>query len=389
MTFSKFGRLIMGVKTPIIRPGDDLKKIVFDSVMTATGSEIADNAAIGVTESVLAISQMNFATKEELQEDVADKFEGADAITIFNPIQSRNRFINILKAIAEMKQFRRVFVAFSYPADEVGNHLVPDNMMYGSDINPYKDCFHSTEWIKKFGEPKHPCTGQNYIKLYEDVAPGKVEVFLCNSIEEAAKFCNNVLVCTIREERRKYEVEQFRKLNKTAFDLTDILNHPVNGTSGYSPYGLLGSNMQANGSLKLAPRDGQKFCEDVQKMFKERIGKHVEVIVFGDGAYKDPISGIWELADPSTHFGATEGFNQMPNEVKLKYLASQYPNASQEELQALVAKMKAEQKSDDKEAEARLGTTPRMRGDLFASWADLTTGSGDQGTPVVYAVNFF
>ena len=383
------GRVAVGVKTPIIRTGDDLKQIVIDSVLDAVG-EFHEKAVIGVTEAVVAIAQGNYATPDDIRTDIARKFPDASELMLVFPIQSRNRFMNIPKAIAEMEQIKKIYVVLSYPTDEVGNRFVSDEEMIENGVNPYEHLFTVKEFYERFGEPCHPFTGKNYIKEFEKACNGKAEVILCNDLAQVAHYCPNALVCTIRKNDRDLHKKLLKQYGvERVLDMSEILNESVDG-SGYSPdYGLYGSNMMSEGRLKLMPRDAQEFVESVQKQILDEYGVNVDVMVYGDGAFKDPVGGIWELADPVTTLGATSGLVGTPKEVKLKYLASKYPNATQEELSEIIAKEKAERvSSGDVTGESSLGTTPRQLTDLFASWADLTTGSGDEQTPVVYAVGF-
>lgn len=387
----KTGRNVFAIKTPIIRTGDDLKKIVLDSCLAAVG-EFQDNAVIGITEAVVAIAQGNYATPEAIQTAIATKYPEQSELTVLFPIQSRNRFMNIMQAIADMPQFKKIYVVLSYPCDEVGNRLVSDRVMFYSLTNPYNDEFSVQDFYHEFGKPQHEFTGKNYIEEFRNTNPSKVEVILCNDLEQIAEYCENVLVCTIRKEQRELHKEIMERcgwLTNKVFDLSEILNESVSG-SGYSPeYGLYGSNKMADGKLKLMPRNCQEFVESIQTEIQEKYGKHVEVMVYGDGAFKDPVGGIWELADPVTTLGATSGLAGTPKEVKLKYLASKYPDKTQEELAEIIAKEKAKRmNTDDMTGEASLGTTPRQKTDLLASLMDLTTGSGDEQTPVVYVTGY-
>lgn len=382
---SRSGRISIGVKTPIIRTGDNLVRIVIDSCLK-TIKEFHEGAVIGVTEAVVAIAQGNYATPDDIRADIARKYPNAKEITLLFPIQSRNRFMNIPKAIAEMEQIEKIHIVLSYPCDEVGNRLVSDEAIMEAGVNPYRDSFTAAEFYERFGKPCHPFTGKDYIEEFEKACNGKANIILSNNPVATSDFSDNILVCTIREGRRNLH----KKLHKerTVYGLDDILRKTVNG-SGYSPYGLYGSNMMDGGVLKLMPNNSQMFVERLQEAIFEEHGVHVEVMVFGDGAFKDPVGEIWELADPVTTLGATSGLVGTPKEVKLKYLASKYAGMSQEELQAAIAKEKTEVlKTGDVTGEASLGTTPRQKTDLAASLMDLTTGSGDKQTPVVYIYGF-
>lgn len=384
---SRIGRLPIGIKTPIIRTGDDLVRIVIDSCLKAVG-EFHEGAIIGVTEAVVAIAEGNYATPEDIRADIARKYPDADELTLLFPIQSRNRFLNIPRAIAEMEQIKHIQIVLSYPCDEVGNRLVSDEVIRNVGINHYRETFIAERFYKIFGKPCHPFTEKNYIEEFEKACNGKANIFLSNDPNAVSFISNNFLVCTIREQERKFHKKMVAGPGKTVWGLDDILSEPVNG-SGYSPYGLYGSNMMDGGKLKLMPRNSKAFVEKLQKQILDEYGVHVEAMVFGDGAFKDPVGGIWELADPETTPGATSGLSGTPKEVKLKFLASKYPDLSQEELQKVIAEEKKKRlETDDVAGEASLGTTPRRKTDILASLMDLTTGSGDLQTPVVYIYGF-
>lgn len=386
------GRVSIGIKTPIIRTGDNLKEIVIDSCLSAVGT-FRDKSVIGITEAVVAIAQGNYVTPADIQADIAMKYPDQKELTVLFPIQSRNRFMNIMQAIADMPQFERIYVVLSYPCDEVGNRLVSDkDIFYSGFVNSNQNEFSANEFYELFGKPKHEFTGKNYIQEFENTNPAKVMVRLCNDLRIIANYCKNILVCTIRENQRKMHKEFLKNYTcvERVFDLSEILSESING-SGYSPkYGLYGSNKMADGRLKLMPRDCQSFVIFLQKEIMDRYNKHVEVMVYGDGAFKDPVGGIWELADPVTTLGATSGLLGTPKEVKLKYIASKYgAEKTQQELEEIISQERAERiKTDDMTSETSLGTTPRQITDLLASLMDLTTGSGDEQTPVVYVTGY-
>lgn len=385
MDGNRIGVTTIGVKTPVIKPGDDLRQIVVSSVVGAIGEEnIHDGDIIGVTEAVVAISQSNFVTAEEIGTDIVRKFEGVSQIAIVDPIQSRNRFMDVLKAVAAVPELEKLYIVMTYPTDEVGNRLVSEEILMESDVNPYKDLLTVEEFYSKLGVPKHPFTGKNYIEEYERACCGKAEVILCNDFSKIPEICENILVCSIH---RKNSTKSMLKKSgaKRIFDLSEIMNESINGSGYNEEFGLYGSNLMAGGKLKLMPRECQRFVEGIKDTVKDEYGKDVEVFVYGDGAFKDPVGGIWELADPKTTLGATAGLAGTPKEVKLKYLASANEDKSPEEIEAIVAKEKAARvASSDITGESSLGTTPRQITDLLASLADLTTGSGDRQTPVVY-----
>lgn len=384
------GVISRGIKTPVIVPGDDLQEIVLSSVAEAINGEFEDGDIIGVTEAVVAISQGNFATFEDISKDIARKFAGVKELVIVDPIQSRNRFLDVLKAIAETPTLEKVYIVMTYPTDEVGNRFVSDMAIMESGVNPYSDLLTVPEFYSKFGVPQHPFTGKNYIQEYLHACEGKAEVLLCNdfSMVEAATECDNFLICSIhrREQTRKILEKSGAK---NILDLSQIMNESVDGSGYNEQFGLYGTNLMAGGRLKLMPRNSQDFVEEIQAKIQQRYGKNVEVFVYGDGAFKDPVGGIWELADPQACLGATSGLRGTPKEVKLKLIASKFEGKTPEEIEAIVAEERAKRQStEDITEETSLGTTPRRITDLLASLADLTTGSGDRQTPVVYIKNY-
>ena len=394
------GVISQGIRTPVIQPGDDLKRIVIDSVARATGNQFEDGDIVGITEAVVAISQSNFVTHEEIGRDIARKFKGAEEIVLVDPIQSRNRFMDVLKAIAAVPTIKRVYIAMTYPTDEVGNRFIDDIALMRSGINPYKDVLTAEEFYEKFGTPRHPFTGKNYIAEYEsacevtelgsDVPVKKAFVILCNDFAQLPSYCNckDFLVCSIHRREQTKEILESSGAERV-YDLADIMTESINGSGYNDKFGLYGSNLMSGNRLKLMPRDCQDFVEAIQATVQAEYGKHIEGFVYGDGAVKDPGGGIWELADPITTLGATTGLAGTPKEVKLKYLASANEGKTAEEIEAIVAAESAKRKStEDVTGEASLGTTPRQITDLLASLADLTTGSGDRQTPVVLIKNY-
>lgn len=379
------GVVSRGIVTPIIKPGDDLQKIVISSVENAMGADnINDGDIIGITEAVVAISQSNFVSLKDVSEDIACKFEGVEELAIVDPIQSRNRFMDILKAVSNIPELKKIYICMTYPSDEVGNKLVSEDAIAESGVNPYTDVLTAKEFYEKVGVPRHQFTGKNYIEEYENACQGKAEVILCNDFTKIPAICENILVCSIHRRKRTKAILEANGAKKV-LDMSEIMNAPVNGSGYNENFGLYGSNLMAGNKLKLMPRECQKFVESIQEEVKNKYGKNIEVFVYGDGAFKDPVGGIWELADPQTTLGATSGLGGTPQEVKLKYLASANENKTQEELKEIIEKEKAARKAtEDVTGEASLGTTPRQKTDLLASLADLTTGSGDRQTPVVY-----
>ncbi len=389
MGTSRPGVISRGIRTPIIKPGDDVVKVVVDSVIKEVGAfNIQDKDAIGTTEAVVAIGQNNIVTQQEVIRDLERKFAGAKSIAVVDPIQSRNRFMAILKAVAGMRNIETVYVVMSYPTDEVGNRLVSDEIIFESGVNPYRDVLTQEEFYTKLGKPCHPFTGKDYMEMYKEICGEKGRIVMCNDFSQVSNICKDVLVCSIH--RRAMTKRILLKGGATrVLDLTEIMNEPVDG-SGYNPdFGLYGSNIQAGDKLKLMPRDCDKFVKEVQAEMLKLTGKHVEAYVFGDGAFKDPVGGIWELADPTTTPAATEGLMGTPEEVKLKFIASENEDKTVEEIERIVAEQKAARKAaKDITETASLGTTPRQITDLISSLSDLTTGSGDRQTPVVLIQNY-
>lgn len=379
-----------GIKTPVIQAGDNLKEIVIKSVVEANGGKFEDGDIIGVTEAVVAISQGNFVSHKDISDDISKKFADAKELVIVDPIQSRNRFMDILKSIAQTPTLTKIYLIMSYPTDEVGNRFVSDMAIMESNINPYTDVLTVEEFYNKLGEPKHPFTGKNYIKEYLDACQGKAEVILCNDFSKLCDVtkCDNFLICSIHR-RKETRLALQRSGAKHIYDLSEIMNEPINSSGFNKDYGLYGSNLMSGGRLKLMPRNCQEFVEEIQAEIGQKYGKKVEVFVYGDGAFKDPVGGIWELADPTTTLGATSGLKGTPKEVKLKFIASANEGKTSEEIAAIVAAESAKRKNTEEiTGENSLGTTPRQITDLLASLADLTTGSGDRQTPVVYIKNY-
>ena len=384
------GVISQGIKTPVIKAGDNLKNIVIDSVIKSNGGQFEEGDIIGVTEAVVAISQRNFATHKDVSDDIERKFNGAKELVIVDPIQSRNRFMDILKAITQIPTLNKIYISMSYPTDEVGNRFISDMEIMESNINPYTDVLTVEEFYNKLGEPKHPFTGKNYIKEYLEACQGKAEVILCNDFSKLRNVtnCDNFLICSIHR-RKETRLALERSGAKCIYDMSEIMNQSVNGSGFNEQYGLYGSNLMSGGRLKLMPRNCQQFVEEIQAEIEQKYGKKIEAFVFGDGAFKDPVGGIWELADPTTTLGATSGLKGTPKEVKLKYIASANEGKTSEEIAAIVAEESAKRKNtEDVTGQNSLGTTPRQITDLLASLADLTTGSGDRQTPVVYIKNY-
>lgn len=384
-----FGTISRGVKAPIIKKGDNLVEIVTTSVINACKENnvtLQNKDIVAVTEAVLAKSQGNFATLDQIAKDVHNKF-GNETVGLILPITSRNRFSMILKGIS--KGVKKLIIQLSYPNDEVGNPLISEEKLLTSKVNPYTDILTEEEFIKEFGEPRHLFTGMNYIKLYKELCECECEIILANNPLAILNYTKYVINADIHTRKRTKAL----LLNSGAIkvhSLDEILNKSIDGSGFHEEYGLLGSNMSKEGTIKLFPRDAQKFANELQKSFKEKTGKTIECMVYGDGAFKDPIGGIWELADPVVSPGFTSGLIGTPNEIKFKYIAdNKLQGLNKEEADK---KMKEIIKSKEKNLVAQntsLGTTPRRYTDLLGSLSDLTSGSGDKGTPIVLIQNYF
>ena len=388
----RVGTVSRGIRCPIIREGDDLAKIVVDSVLEAAASEpfaMRDRDVISVTESVVARSQGNYATVDDIAADVRARLGGGTVGVIF-PILSRNRFAICLRGIA--KGCRKVVLMLSYPSDEVGNELVSLDKLDAVGINPYCDVLTLERYRELFGINKHEFTGVDYVQYYGDLireAGAEVEIIFANQARTILDYTDHVLCCDIHTRARTKRILKAAGASVVC-GLDDILTSPVNG-SGYNPrYGLLGSNKATDDKIKLFPRECRELVLDIQKKVLDSTGRHVEVMVYGDGAFKDPQGKIWELADPVVSPAFTDGLVGTPNELKLKYLAdNDFKDLSGEALRdAISASIRAKQGSLVGNM-ASQGTTPRQLTDLIGSLCDLTSGSGDKGTPVVLVQGYF
>ena len=386
------GTVVRGIRTPIVKEGDDLAKIVVDSVLKAADSEhfeIEDRDVIAITEAVVGISEGNFATLDQIAKDIRAKLNNAEHIGIVYPILSRNRFAVLLSAMA--RSTKKITLMSSFPADEVGNDI-----LYKNDLVKYKvslnDLITEEEYKEKFGHFKHLFTGVNMYEVYKELVEKEgceFEMIWSNTATDILKYTNDIICCDIhsREETKARILEA--NPNAHVILMSDILNQSVDG-SGYSPYGLLGSNRSTEERVKLFPRTGQQLVEKVQEMMKERTGKTVEVMVYGDGAFRDPVGKIWELADPVVSPAYTKGLEGSPNEIKLKYFSeNQFKDLHGEELQNAMKEAIREKDKELKGTMATQGTTPRRYTDLLGSLCDLTSGSGDKGTPVVLIQRYF
>ena len=388
----RIGTCSRGIRCPIIREGDDIAKIVADSVLEAAeceGFALRDRDVISVTESVVARAQGNYATVDDIAADVKAKLGGGTIGVIF-PILSRNRFAICLRGIA--KGAKKIVLMLSYPSDEVGNELVSLDKIDAAGVNPYSDVLTEAKYRELFGVNRHEFTGVDYVQYYGDLIRemgAEAEIIFANHAKTILNYTDCVLTCDIHTRARTKRILKAAGA-RVVCGLDDILNAPVNGSGCNEKYGLLGSNKSTEEKIKLFPRNCQPVVEDVQKRILEATGKHVEVMVYGDGAFKDPQGKIWELADPVVSPAFTDGLIGTPNELKLKYLAdNDYKDLSGEALkEAISASIKAKD-GDLKGSMASQGTTPRQLTDLIGSLCDLTSGSGDKGTPVVLVQGYF
>lgn len=382
------GTTARGIRTPIVRRGDDLVNIVVDSLIqaaTSSGFNIGDRDVLGITESLLARAQGNYASAYDISTDIKQKFPST--IGIVFPILSRNRFSIILKGIIDSG--RDVVLLLSYPSDEVGNHLMDVDKMDELKINPYTDVLTEKDYRRLFGDKVvHPFTGVDYVDVYKKIGNGKIKIVFSNNPRTILDYTKDVLVANVHERKRTKRILRETGAN-ILYDLSNILNAPIEG-SGYNPeYGLLGSNLASEKELKLFPRDSQIFVEEVQKKVKEKVGKDIEVMIYGDGAFKDPVGKIWELADPVVSPGYTEGLKGTPNELKLKYIVdTELSNMDKSDVSSAV-RDKISNKNNSADQSESLGTTPRQLTDLLGSLCDLISGSGDKGTPVVLVQGYF
>ena len=386
------GTVSRGVRAPIIRSGDDLVKIVTDSIFEAAADapfEIRNRDIIAMTEAIVARAQGNYASVDDIAADVRQKFPEGTVGVIF-PILSRNRFAICLKGIA--RGAKKVIIMLSYPSDEVGNHLVSLDLIDEKGVDPYKDVLDVKKYRELFGYEKHRFTGVDYVEYYDSLIRGEgaeCEIIFANNPKAILGYTDAVLNCDIHTRQR---TKRILKANgaKTVYGMDEILTAPVNGSGYNENYGLLGSNKATEEQVKLFPRDCQSLVEDIQAKVLEKTGKLVEVMVYGDGAFKDPVGKIWELADPVVSPAYTKGLEGTPNELKLKYLADNaFASLSGEELKAAI---KSEIQKKDENLVGNMaseGTTPRQLTDLIGSLCDLTSGSGDKGTPIVYIQGYF
>ena len=386
------GTISRGLRAPIIKQGDDLKQILVDTVLKAQEQNeftVRDKDIIALTESILARSQGNYCTVDDIAADVKEKF-GDSTIGVIFPILSRNRFAIVLRGFA--RGAKKIVLQLGYPSDEVGNHLVDYDALDAAGVDPYEDVLTEEEFVEKFGRPCHTFTGVDYVSYYKNIIQSEgceVEIIFANKPKAVLAYTDSVINCDIHTRFRTKRLLKAAGAKKV-YGMDDIMTASRNGSGYNDKYGLLGSNKATEESIKLFPINCMEFVESVQKLMFEKTGKLVEVMVYGDGAFKDPIGKIWELADPVVSPGYTDGLEGAPNELKLKYLAdNKYADLKGDELKEAIKKSITEKDSQLKGQMASEGTTPRRLADLVGSLADLTSGSGDKGTPFVYIQGYF
>ena len=386
------GTVSRGIRCPIIKEGDNLAVIVPEAVLKAAktdGFEIKDRDVIAITESVVARAQGNYCTTKDIADDIKEKM-GADTIGIIFPILSRNRFSILLKGMA--KAAKKIVLMLSYPSDEVGNALLSFDDLDAKGVNPYSDVLSLEKYRELFGYKVHEFTGVDYIEYYQELIRGEgadVEVIFANQAKAILDYTPYVIACDIHTRNRTKRILRENGA-KVVLGLDDILTSSVNGSGYNEKYGLLGTNKTNEEKVKLFPRDSQGLVEDIQARFLKETGKHVEVMIYGDGAFKDPQGKIWELADPVVSPFFTKGLIGTPNELKLKYLAdNEFANLTGEALKEAISKRIQEKDANLVGRMETQGTTPRQLTDLLGSLCDLTSGSGDKGTPVIHIQGYF
>ena len=386
------GTVSRGVRAPIIRSGDDIVEIVTNSVLEAAadgGFEIQDRDIVAMTEAIVARAQGNYCSVDNIAQDVRNKF-GGETVGVIFPILSRNRFAICLRGIASGA--KKIVLMLSYPSDEVGNHLISLDQLDEKGINPYSDVLTLEKYRELFGYEKHTFTGVDYVEYYENLIKGcgaECEIIFANDCRAVLPYTKNVLNCDIHSRARTKRLLKAAGAEKV-FGLDEIMNAPIDGSGCNEAYGLLGSNKATEDTVKLFPRNCQPVVDAIAAKLKEKTGKNVEVMVYGDGAFKDPIGKIWELADPVVSPAYTAGLEGTPNELKLKYLAdNEFANLSGDELKEAIKSKITEKDGDLYGQMVSEGTTPRRLTDLIGSLCDLTSGSGDKGTPIVYIQGYF
>ncbi len=386
------GTVVRGLRGPIINKGDSIEQIVVDSVLNAAkveGFTIQDKDIVTVTESVVARAQGNYATIDHIASDIHAKF-GDDTIGVIFPILSRNRFSICLRGIA--KRAKKIVIMLSYPSDEVGNHLVDIDLLDEKGINPWSDVLTEAEFREHFGSNKHTFTGVDYISYYKSLVEEygvECEVIFSNHPKTILEHTKSVLTCDVHTRQRTKRILKANGAEKV-YSLDDILAASVDGSGFNENYGLLGSNKSTEDSVKLFPRNCQPVVDTIQQVLKEKTGKHVEVMIYGDGAFKDPVGKIWELADPVVSPAYTAGLDGTPSEVKLKYLAdNNFSDLRGDDLKKAISEYINNKEENLVGAMESQGTTPRQLTDLIGSLSDLTSGSGDKGTPMIYIQGYF
>ena len=384
-----FGTISRGVRAPIIKKGDDIVKIVTESVLLASEKEnvkFRDKDVVAMTEAIVARAQGNYATIDDIAKDVKAKL-GGETIGVIFPILSRNRFSVCLKGIA--RGAKKIVLMLSYPSDEVGNHLISLDAMDEKGVNPYTDVLTESKYRELFGDARHTFTQMDYVQYYKDLCTeqgAECEIIFANNAKAILNYTKNVLCCDIHTRARTKRLLKAGGADKV-IGLDDVLTESVDG-SGYNPeYGLLGSNKSTEESVKLFPRDCQPIVDAIAENIRKASGKQVEVMVYGDGAFKDPVGKIWELADPVVSPAYTEGLEGTPHELKLKYLAdNDFAELKGDELKKAIMQKIAQK---DANVVGQMGTTPRRLTDLIGSLCDLTSGSGDKGTPIIWIQGYF
>ncbi|OEF97372.1 coenzyme F420-0:L-glutamate ligase [Desulfuribacillus alkaliarsenatis] len=386
------GTVVRGLRGPIINRGDNIEQIVVDTVLNAAkieGFSIDDRDIVTITESVVARAQENYATIDDISDDIKSKFAD-DTIGVIFPILSRNRFATCLRGIA--RGAKSITLMLSYPSDEVGNHLVDIDELDIKGVNPWTDVLTEAEFREHFGYKKHTFTGVDYIEYYKSLIEAEgatCQIIFSNNPKTILDYTKSVLACDIHTRFRTKRVLNANGAEKV-FDLADILSESINGCGCNYAYGLLGSNKATEDSVKLFPNDCQPLVDNIQAKIKKATGKTVEVMIYGDGAFKDPVGKIWELADPVVSPGYTAGLDGTPNEVKLKYLAdNNFSHLRGDELKQAISAYIGNKEDDLVGKMEAQGTTPRKLTDLIGSLSDLTSGSGDKGTPMIYIKGYF
>lgn len=386
------GTVVRGLRAPIIKEGDDIAKIVVDTVTNAASSEgyeIHDKDIVTITESIVARAQGNYASIDSIAEDVVNKFGNNEFGVIF-PILSRNRFAVILRGLS--KRAKKIFLMLSYPSDEVGNHLVDMDLVDVKGVNPWTDVLTEKQFRDYFGYVNHPFTGVDYIEYYKSIMDEyeiDYEIIFSNNPLTILDYTKNVIACDIHTRfRTKGLLKKYG--GQKIYGLDDILNVPLDGNGYNQEYGLLGSNKSSEDRIKLFPRDGQPIVERIQSEIKDITGKTIEVMIYGDGAFKDPVGKIWELADPVVSPAYTKGLEGTPSEVKLKYLAdNDFGHLQGDALKRAISEYIRNKDESLVGEMVSQGTTPRRLTDLIGSLSDLTSGSGDKGTPIIYIQGYF